>query len=871
MGSKGKKTTTGYHYRVAYHVGLSLGPIDAFLEFRAADQSAWKGELTTSDRLPINAPDLFGGEKDQGGIVGPVSVAFGISSDMPNAYLTSVFGDRTVAWRGFATLAFEGGRYGANNPMPQKPAYKIRKILEGWDPPAPGSLPECWYPETAAVGTPPEPLEHIDTFPLFFEQINVGEPGYPERAPSLYDFDDRNVHPTSYTIGPFAHRVLIRNGDADGNLIGPWPFGTEALLLFNGSPNWQWAGNRFAIIPAGVPVTVQLLHIGGGDFIRGDGEISAFRYDATVNAMNPAHILYYTRTHGERGREPRDNINDASLRAAADQLHAEGFGLCTEFDPTRDTPASFEARICRIIGGSFDRSLEDGQWYLDLARGFYNIEALPVIDDDDIVDFRELPTTLDRAVNSIAVRYFDPEKKEKVITPAVRALGLIRQFGEIHEVLDFPEIPNGTLALRVAERELRARVTPVRAFELTTTPRKRHIRRNQYFRLQTPRRGIADMVCIVGSREMGTLRSGAIRWKVSQDVYALPDTTYIEIEEGEDTRPPSQWLPIQHRAAYEVPYPLLARALPNAELQALPPDTGYVQGVAANPGGMLDYTMRVRTTGPYGAPISADFPANGVVAAAADLGITGLVLTEVQGAAQVEAGMAALWDGEWCRVEAFSAAGGGAYNLSLGRGVAHSIRRTHAAGSRVWFVDLGVATDFTEYGAGQPAYVALTANTGTSSQPVATAPALTVDLQGLASLPYPPADARIDGARAPTAVEGPFTVTWKHRDRLLQADQLVPDSLADVGPDELTRYGLRVLDDADAVLLARTDIAEGPAVVTLPHTGDVTVELWTIDDVGESHERYRWTFAHTAAAGDEGIDAAPWTRPTLVIDGNDPT
>jgi hypothetical protein len=65
--------------------------------------------------------------------VGNLAVMFGEPTQVPNPYLVSVFGNQTAAWRGFATVAFQGGRYGAMNPYPQPASYKIRRILQGWD------------------------------------------------------------------------------------------------------------------------------------------------------------------------------------------------------------------------------------------------------------------------------------------------------------------------------------------------------------------------------------------------------------------------------------------------------------------------------------------------------------------------------------------------------------------------------------------------------------------------------------------------------------------------------------------------------------------------------------------------------------------
>ncbi len=51
--------------------------------------------------------------------------------------------------------------------------------------------------------------------------------------------------------------------------------------------------------------------------------------DNTISAMNGAHIIYEAFTNRDWGRgRSAARIHDASFRAAADQLFAEGFGLC---------------------------------------------------------------------------------------------------------------------------------------------------------------------------------------------------------------------------------------------------------------------------------------------------------------------------------------------------------------------------------------------------------------------------------------------------------------------------------------------------------------------------------------------------------------
>ncbi|UJB18764.1 MULTISPECIES: hypothetical protein [Lysobacter] len=66
MGSS-KKQNAGHRYLFGLHMGLSRGPLDELVEIQVGDREAWKGSITKTGRIFINKPDLFGGDKGQGG------------------------------------------------------------------------------------------------------------------------------------------------------------------------------------------------------------------------------------------------------------------------------------------------------------------------------------------------------------------------------------------------------------------------------------------------------------------------------------------------------------------------------------------------------------------------------------------------------------------------------------------------------------------------------------------------------------------------------------------------------------------------------------------------------------------------------------
>lgn len=855
MGGKSKSVTVGYWYLPAWHGGLGAGPLDAFLEFRGGDRTAWRGELKASGTIRVDAPNLWGGEKDQGGIVGDLEVLFGEDDQQPPAYLLANFGSQVPAWRGLATVIWRGGKYGAMNPYPHKPSYKIRRILKGWD-------GDCWYPEKAVVAPPDEAIIPAASGGWQYVQIaHHDRPGYENLVPP-----------------------------ADGWLPGTAPFGQSWVWPGQPAPATNWdAGTilwirRTIDVPSSKEAAVLVraengcvLFLNGAlfasvnrdnvqlqagdvvDFVLPPGQyvltVKAFDEHPTVGdtylsievvlrsvkAMNPAHVLYYARTNSDIGREPIGNMNDASYRAAADRLHAEGFGICTEYDPQAESLLEFEQRICKLIGGSVNRSVVNGEYYLDLARGDYVLEDLPILTDDDILEFKEQPTTQGSAANSVSVRYFDPARKESIITPPLQALALIESFGTIHQVYECPEIPTSALALRKGQTELMASVTPSRVFDLVTTRRPYAWRPNQYFRLQAPKRRIADMVCILGERQGGTLKSGAIRIRATQDIYGMAASSFVEVDDGVDTSPPQIPSPVVDQRAFEAPYTEAVQRLSRADLAALPADSGFLLAVASDPAPSRDYTMLVAQDGVSfvgvgngeWCPTALIVEGDELLDAAPRMSFT---LTAGKRLDQVALGSAAMWGSEVVRVDALDAV---ASTITLGRACADTVAKPQPAGQRIWFYDDAATADLTEYSAGETINVKLLTNTGSNQSSEMAATAMAVAFDERIARPYPPGAFKINDSHYPGNVNGDIVVSWAHRDRLLQADQLVDAAMGSIGPEPGTTYTVDYfINLSTAPVHTAAGISGTSDTWAPPGDGVYRIELRSVRDGLDSSQRH---------------------------------
>ncbi len=962
---KSSRQTTGYWYPLIFQHKLGLSA-DAMLEVRGGKKAAWKGELTVNGTINIDARNLFGGEKDQGGIVGQMEVMFGGATQLPNAYLVanveasvssgysdfwtivggSVTGSlnptptptpdaKIAAYRGFTTVVWKGGYWGANNPYPQPASYKIRRIA--------AAMAEVgnWYLEKASITETPalvtDRWQHVemscdgDLVRLFVGgRLAISAPidfvpnggiggqstiGRYSALPSdggeinaylrnvrvtkavrhTADFVPSRAVPSGINDPLWAQTVMslpMRDSvtvddkgnpwtlyDDDAEISGDLTFDGSPAALFHGGnvrtpytaalnigshftvDYWvkpvQLTGNVICVnqldaqhagYTAGILSTGKMQAYFGRNYWPSDGVIITENTAQKLISINPAHWLYYLRTHDAVGREPTANMNDASWRAAADQLYSEGFGICVEYDPDKESLEEHEQRICKLIGGSVSRSAIDGQYYLDLARGNYDIDDLPILTDDDVLEFKELPSVLDGAVNSVSVKYFDPERKEDIITPPDADLGLVDAFGMIHQVNEYPEIPTAALAGRISHRDRLDSTLPTRAFDLVTNRTPYGWRQGTYFRLQLPKRSIADMVCILGEKQSGTLRSGAIKAKATQDIYNLPAASFVEVESGGGTNVPQIATPITLQLAFEAPYTEAAQRLPRAELAALPEDVGYLQAVAADLVGQRDYTMMVADAG--GEYVEAS---NGAWCPVAETGAAyGRTETVIQlgaaiGLAEVAIGSAGLWDDEIVRVDAKDMEAG---TMTLGRACADTTPARHDPATRIWFYDNGAAIDTTEYTDGETVDVKLLSNTASQQLLLGDATAMPVTFDQRIARPYPPAQVRINTEADPVYLFGELTVTWVHRDRLLPADQLVDTEAATIGPEAGTTYTMRtyvddVLDDTQAGIAGIT------APVTPSADGLVRIEIEAVRDGLASWQaqvrEFEWTASELPA------------------------
>ncbi len=96
--------------------------------------------------------------------------------------------------------------------------------------------------------------------------------------------------------------------------------------------------------------------------------------------------------------------------------------------------------------------------------------------------------------------------------------------GVIAATLDYPGIRNQSLALRVAERDLRALSNPLLSGEIVVTRIASGLGPGDVIRLRSPRLGLDDVVMRLSEIGQGDGRDNGIRLVLAEDVFALGAT-----------------------------------------------------------------------------------------------------------------------------------------------------------------------------------------------------------------------------------------------------------------------------------------------------------------------------------------------------------
>ena len=241
--------------------------------------------------------------------------------------------------------------------------------------------------------------------------------------------------------------------------------------------------------------------------------------------MNPAHIIRECLTNRDWGLGYSGAEIGPSFTTAADTLYTEGFGLSLiwQQDVVHRGVHRQCARSHRRPRSSSTGAA--GRWELRLIRADYVASSLPLFDETNVVDWGRLGRrTPGDLVNSVTVRFTDAWTDDTGAV-SVTDTARVQAMGEVlATTLDYPGIRYQGLAVRVAERDLRALSAPLLTGEIVVNREGASLGPGDVIRLRSSRVGLEDVVMRLSEIGQGDGRDNGIRLKLVEDVFALGAT-----------------------------------------------------------------------------------------------------------------------------------------------------------------------------------------------------------------------------------------------------------------------------------------------------------------------------------------------------------
>ncbi len=544
---------------------------------------------------------------------------------------------------------------------------------------------------------------------------------------------------------------------------------------------------------------VQRIHV------RDDGRPQWYNDKAEIGSgdMNPAHIIRECLTSLDWGMGYTDeDIDDNSFIHAANQLHAEGFGLSLLWDK-ETTIDKFIELILKHIDGALFVDRKTGRFTLKLIRDDYDKSSLIKLGPHNVGKINDFTRpTVGELTNSVTVQYWD-RSTGKNATVSAQDIALAQQQGcVISTTQKYPGITNGGLASRVASRDLRGYANPLIGCVLIANREAASLNVGDVFLFEWPQYGVSETVMRVTNISLGTLTDNKVKIECVQDVFALSEAIYASPTPTGWALPLSEPAPCPYRLLVEAPYYEVVQRVGMDEAAKLAKEDGFLIVAGTKPAeDALNADLHVNSGGGYELVESLEFTPTALLMADAGYMDTSLSIGQTVDIDIVEIGSHIQINDELMQVTAISDT-----EIKVNRGVADTIPHKHPSGSRVFAWDYYGETDGVNYQTGEIVHAKITPATGRGILDLGVAPQDSVRFNSRASRPYPPGNFKINNQYYPKLVTGALVLSWAHRDRVQQADHLKGFTFGDVGPESGTTYKLKIWDENNNLVVNESEL-----------------------------------------------------------------
>lgn len=578
-------------------------------------------------------------------------------------------------------------------------------------------------------------------------------------------------------------------------------------------------------------------------------------YSAKANissgSANAAHIIRECLLNVDWGLGLSvTELDDSSFVAMADALYTEGFGLSMLLS-NQSQVHEFIQEVLKHVQGVIYQNNSTGKYTVKLIRGDYSVGSLPIFDESNILFMESYDKPSPAELLSEIIIKYRPRGTPTDAAAAFQNLATVESQGGgvVSQTVNYPGVDSHAIAATIAARELRQQSAQLSKIKIRVNRDAWDLNIGDVFKFTWSALGISALVMRINKIDFGELSSPEIIIDALEDVFALSNASYLNPVASSWIDPVSAPIAITLRRLEEANWWDLTKIIDQANLDLITNTSSYVKYIAIEPAaGSYGYQFWTKPSG--GEYVYADyqgFAPDALLVNAidsietTDIQISGLDNAEAE---DIRIGMYGIIDDEYVRVDAVDVTNG---LMTIGRGCLDTVAVPHNATIRVWFAEESLANDFTEYADGETVYSKGLTQNGLGLLAIGDANEDNMEVDARQYKPYPPGQFKFNTVYYPEAIEGVLTISWAHRDRLLQTATIVDHTNGDIGPEAGTTYTLQLYDEDNNLVKTYTGLS-GTSQVWTSEVSDsgqlnnnIRAVLKAVRDGVDSHQSHDFT------------------------------
>ena len=798
--------------------------------------------------ITINSPNIFGGDKKEGGIKGNVDLMFGDITQAQNDYLIARHDSNIPAFRGLFSAILKQVYIGTSPYLKPWSFFLKRVCLQI-------SGDRQWYWEKAVIRPREEAGDDLNAAHIIRECLidpewglgwssdDIDDDAWREAADTLYDedFGLSMLWDQVIPVEDFVDDILscIAGMLYQDLATGKW------ILTLTRDPDYDnpYDYNNIGEAAQASLGTYQDYHLAQTFTISRNYSCNKIKIKChkrlVGDTFNVRCELQKTDTNGHpngtvlaTGLILNDSLSSGLLFTDADWVECL-FNTCVNF-----TVNIKYALVIYLEGGlgtfywvvstsnlysegTYEVSIDNGatwleypananRWFLDVMFEIYAGGGTETFNEDDIISVDEFTRpSYGEITNLVTVNWWD-KLAHKSRSAEARDIALIEKQGGavIDKIFNYQGICNATLAKQVAERELKLASSMIAGLRLKCTRKMSHLKPNSLFKLSWSDLDITEMTVRVLNVNYGNLNKNEVYLTCVEDSFSTAATIYGDAPVTLWTDSINDPVDITNRRLVEIPYwSLVNHIIGSLSLvSVLDNDIGFLCSIAGKPTeDAFDYDILARLSAFYsfedvGVGNNSFTPigvlTNNLAMNAEDIIIT---LSSESDLDLVEVGTYAILNNEIVKILIVDTANN---QVTIARGILDTVPAAHSSDDIIYFMGLNYGEVDVEYTNGDTPSVKLLPRTAKGSLAEADATIETASaLDSRMIRPYPPGNLKFNDESYPEFVSSAahgnkIAISWNHRDRTdsVQLNSLVKHTDSSIGPESGVTYVIKVYD-----------------------------------------------------------------------------